>query len=123
MTRLLAEKQDKSAVNLVDSPIPPDLITAGSPSPRIWIAAQSPDLCVTQGLWDCTAGTYTWEYGWEEFFMVLEGEVSITCDNGQILNLQEGDFAHLPIGLKTEWHVPNYVRKTFVIRSLEPLKF
>ena len=41
--------------------------------------------------------------------MVLEGEAVITPENGN------------PPGLKVEWHVPKYIRKTFVLRTPEPL--
>lgn len=122
MTTLTAKTNSKSAVKLTDFPIPANQITAGKPVAKIWINAQSADLKVTQGVWDCTAGKFNWDFTWDEFVMVLEGEVTITPDGERSFTLRRGDFAHFPLGLKTKWHVPKYVKKTFVIRTPEPLK-
>ena len=112
----------ESAVRLTDFPIPADQITEGTPIARIWINAQSADRKVTQGVWDCTAGTFSWDYTWDEFLMILEGEAIITSDNGGTTTLRAGDTAHLPLGLRTSWHVPTYVKKTFVLRTPAPLE-
>lgn len=111
-----------SAVSLKDAPIPPELITAGNPLGRIWIASQTEDLKVSQGVWECTAGRFNWEYGWDEFAMVLEGEAVITPQVGDAFTMRVGDFVHFPLGLKVEWYVPKYVKKTFVLCTPEPLK-
>jgi uncharacterized cupin superfamily protein len=111
-----------SAVALVDSPIPVNEITGGKPIAKIWVNAQSPDLKITQGVWECTAGTFTHEFTWDEFVMILEGEVTITPEGGYSYTLRAGDFAHFPVGLKTKWQIPKYIRKTFVIRTADPLK-
>lgn len=118
----VANTNTPSAVKLADSPIPVALVTEGKPVGRIWIAAQSADLRVTQGVWDCTAGKFTWDFGWDEFVMILEGEVVITPEGGKPFTLRVGDFGHFPLGLKTEWHVPKYVKKTFVLRTPEQFK-
>lgn len=112
----------ESAVRLADFPIPADQITAGAPVARIWINAQSADLKVTQGVWDCTAGTFSWDYTWDEFMMILEGEAIITAYSGAMTTLRAGDHAHFPLGLKASWHVPAYVKKTFVLRTPAPLE-
>jgi uncharacterized cupin superfamily protein len=118
----VAERRVSSEVKLADSPIPVALITEGNPVAQTWIAAQADDQRVTQGVWTCTAGKFTWDYGWDEFVMVLEGEAVVTPEGGKPLTLGVGDFGYFPVGLKVEWHVPKYIRKTFVIRTPEPLK-
>ena len=55
-----------SSVQLTEFPIPEEQILEGEPVARIWIVAQSSDLKVTQGVWDCTVGTFTWD----EFVMI-----------------------------------------------------
>ena len=117
----VAKANTSSAVQLSDTPIPPALITAGKPVARTWTAAQSEDLLVTQGVWECTAGTFAWDYSWDEFVMVLEGEAVITPVGGNPFTLAAGDFGYFPSGLKVEWYVPKYIRKTFVLRTPEPL--
>jgi uncharacterized protein len=118
----VAKRNASSAVKLADSPIPVALITEGNPVAQTWIAAQADDQRVTQGVWTCTAGKFTWDYGWDEFVMVLEGEAVVTPEGGKPLTLGVGDFGYFPVGVKVEWHVPKYIRKTFVIRTPEPLK-
>src|SRR5579863_1177690 len=122
MMNRVAKANTSSAVKLGDTPIPAELITEGKPVAKTWIAAQSGDQLVTQGVWECTAGKFVWDYTWDEFVMLLEGEAIITPDGGKPFTLRTGDFGYFPAGLKVEWHVPKYIRKTFVLRTPEPLK-
>lgn len=110
------------AVDLQDSPLTADQILEGHPQTRIWFHAQSSDRRLTQGVWDCSAGRFSWDFTWDEFVMVLEGEVTITPENGEPFTLRAGDFCHFPLGLKTVWQVDKYIRKTFTIRTPEPLE-
>lgn len=66
----VATTNTSSQVQLSDTPTPPALVTEGKPIARAWTAAQSPDQLVTQGVWQCTAGKFTWDYSWDEFVMV-----------------------------------------------------
>ena len=75
-----------------------------------------------QGVWDCTAGDFTWDYAWDEFVLILEGEATIEEVGGETVTLRAGDFGHMPLGAKTKWHVPEYIRKTFILRTPEPLQ-
>jgi uncharacterized cupin superfamily protein len=118
----VAKTNTPEALKLVDSPIQEALITEGKPVGKIWIAAQSPDLKVTQGVWTCTAGKFIWDYAWDEFVTVLEGEAVITPKGGKPFTLRVGDFGYFPTGLGVEWHVPQYIRKTFVLRTPESFK-
>ena len=111
-----------SAVELADSPLAEELILEGRPKPRIWISAQSPDKKVTQGVWDCTAGRFSWVFTWDEFVMILDGEVTITPENGDPFTLRAGDFCYFPSGLNTLWQVDRYIKKTFTLRTPEPLE-
>ena len=54
--------------------------------------------------------------------MVLDGEAAITEEGGDSVTLRGGDFAHFPTGLKTSWKVDKYVKKTFTIRTPDPLE-
>lgn len=122
MNTVSIKVNEGSSVQLVDFPIPAEQILEGEPLARIWIAAQSSDLKVTQGVWDCTGGKFSWNYTWDEFVMVLDGEVTIEEEGGERYTLRAGDFVHFPLGLKAKWHVPKYVKKTFTLRTPEPLK-
>ncbi|MAE59981.1 MAG: hypothetical protein CMJ49_01340 [Planctomycetaceae bacterium] len=108
--------------DLTDFPISPDLIIEGSPKSRIWIHAQSADKKVTHGVWDCTAGRFSWEYEWDEFAVTLEGGVTITPDDGEPITTSPGSFVYFPMGLKVIWQIDEYVKKSFTLRTPQPLE-
>ena len=120
MTTLAILKADAFEGELPEMPIQPDWILEGSPRACGTVLLQSDDKLASSGLWSCTAGKFNWIFGWDEFVHVLEGEATITEDGGETYTLRAGDFAHFPIGLKTEWHVSNFVKKVFTIRTPEP---
>lgn len=103
-------------------PIEPSWILEGTPTARGTVLLQSADKCVSSGLWECTAGRFNWEFGWDEFVQVLEGEATISQEGGETITLRAGDHAHFPLGAKTEWVVPEYVRKVFTLRTPEPFE-
>lgn len=102
-------------------PIEASWIKSGNPTARGKILVQSADRCVSSGLWECTAGEFQWTFTWDEFVHILEGEVTIREEAGASHTLRAGDIAHFPLGLKTHWHVPRYVKKVFTLRTPQPL--
>ena len=122
MTTLTIQAAAAASGELPDMPIEPSWILAGAPRARGTVLLQSEDKLVSSGLWSCSAGKFKWEFGWDEFVHVLEGEVTITEEGGETYTLRPGDSAHFPIGLKTEWHVPVAVRKFFTLRTPAPLE-
>jgi hypothetical protein len=122
MTTLAIQTAKACNEDLPDMPIEPSWITAGSPQARGTVLVQSADKLVSSGLWSCTAGEFQWEFGWDEFVHVLEGEAIITEEGGESYTLRPGDTAHFPLGLKTQWHVPEFVKKAFTIRTSEPFE-
>ena len=107
---------------LPDMPIDPELITAGNPVARGTVLTQSSDKRLSSGLWSCEPGEFDWDYTWDEFVHILEGRVTITEADGKSYNIDPGDMAHFPIGLKTHWKVIETVRKFFVLSTPEPLE-
>ncbi|WP_208988281.1 cupin domain-containing protein [Labrenzia sp. VG12] len=61
--------------------------------------------------WSCTAGKFQWQYGWDESVMFLEGEVTITDENGNVYVGTPGTFLFFPAGTTAVWEVPTYIRK------------
>lgn len=122
MQTLTIQAATAASGELPDMPIEPSWILAGTPEARGTILLQSADKLVSSGLWSCTAGRFKWEFGWDEFVHVLEGEATISEEGGCTYTLRAGDSAHFPIGLKTEWHISDYVRKSFTIRTPTPLE-
>ena len=122
MSTLTIQAATAFSGELPDMPIEPSWILEGSPRARGTVLLQSEDKLVSSGLWSCSAGRFKWEFGWDEFVHVLEGEVTITEEGGETYTLRPGDSAHFPIGLKTEWQVSDSVRKFFTIRTPAPLE-
>ena len=106
---------------LAPMPIEPAWIIEGTPTARGNILMQSADKKISYGTWECSAGKFHWLFAWDEFIHIQEGEVEITDETGQVVKLHKGDLAHFPVGMKTVWNVPNYVRKVFTLRTVDPL--
>ena len=105
------------SAQFVDFPIPAEQIREGAPKSKVWVTSQSADRKLTHGVWHCTACQFTWDYTWDEFVMILDGEVIITDADGESHTLRTGDCAYFSPGLKTTWHIPVSVKKVFTIRS------
>ena len=107
---------------LPDMPIDAAFITAGNPVARGAVLNQSADKTQSSGLWTCEPGEFNWDYAWDEFVYVLEGEATITEEGGKSHDVVPGDMAHFPLGLKTHWKITKAVRKFFVLKTPEPLE-
>jgi uncharacterized cupin superfamily protein len=106
---------DTSRTDLAPMPIEPSWIKAGTPVARAIELSRSPDSLLTAGLWDCTAGTFTWIFSTDEIVHILEGEVRVR-DGDTTYVLGPGSVAYFPRGLETVWEVPHYVKKSFIHR-------
>jgi len=122
MTGLAIQTAEAYVGDLPDMPIEPSWIIEGTPTARGTVLVQSADKLLSSGLWSCTAGKFRWEFSWDEFVHVLEGEATITEEGGESYTLRAGDTAHFPLGLSTHWHVPEYVRKAFTLRTPDPFE-
>jgi uncharacterized cupin superfamily protein len=103
-------------------PLAAESIREGKPEAFGAVLVQSDDKRVSSGLWECSPGRFTWDFVWDEFVHLHAGHVKITTPDGQQIELKAGDFATFPRGLKTEWHVLEKVRKTFTVRTPDPLE-
>lgn len=118
----LSIKTSKTPASLPAMPLNPDWIREGNPVAKGTIAMQTADQKVSSGFWECSPGKFDWNFTWDEFARLTEGEVTITEDGGETYTLGPGDLVQFPLGLKTHWHVKKTVKKSFVIRTPEPLK-
>ena len=110
---------DTSRTDLTPLPIEPAWVKAGAPFARAIKLSESPDSLLTAGLWDCTAGTFTWIFGTDEIVHILEGEVRVREGNTTHV-LGPGSLAYFPRGLETVWEVPQYVKKSYIHRVAQP---
>lgn len=107
---------ETSRADLVPQPIEPSWIKEGAPVARAVTLSESPDTLLTAGLWDCTAGTFTWIFQTDEIVHILEGEVRVR-DGDTTHVLVPGSVCYFPCGLETVWEVPSYVKKSFILRA------
>ena len=78
---------------------------------------------MTVGLWDSAAWTTEMEpFPNHEFVQVLEGDVTITEDNGTVHDFTAGDVFFIPQGTMCSWDVSRYVRKFYaaIDRNIRP---
>jgi uncharacterized cupin superfamily protein len=110
---------ETSRTDLRPLPIDSSWIKEGAPVARSVTLSKSPDGLLTAGLWDCTAGTFTWIFRRDEIVHIVEGEVRVH-DGPTTHVLVPGCVAYFPCGLQTIWEVPAYVKKAFVLRAAPP---
>jgi uncharacterized protein len=63
-------------------------------------------------IWTKDVSTFDWEYDQQEVCFFLEGEVTVTTDQGSA-RLKTGDLVTFPRGLTCTWHVTKPVRKHY----------
>ena len=107
-------------LDLRDAPIPPDWITGGTPKARSALHSVSADGAATTTVWDCTAGTFRWHFGWDETVLILDGEVEVTAVDGSRRTIRAGEVAFFPAGSSAVWHIPVYLRKLAFCRRRLP---
>lgn len=102
--------------DLEADPIHPDNIVSGDPRARSHTWAVSTDRTTTHWLWDCTAGSFRWWFGYDETVCIVEGCVEVRVDGEEPITLHAGDAAYFPAGRWSTWTVEDYVRKHAVLR-------
>ena len=110
-----------ATMEMKSSPIDPAWVISGAPEARIAEHSHSADKAAMTALWDCTAGTFRWYFGWDETVMILEGEVRVTDENGAVRVLKAGDIAYFAGDTWATWQVDTYVRKIAFLRRPFPL--
>jgi uncharacterized cupin superfamily protein len=63
-------------------------------------------------IWTKEPSTFDWEYDEQESCYFLEGEVTVTTDQGRV-TIGPGDLVTFPKGLSCSWHVTKPIRKHY----------
>lgn len=106
--------------DLSPAPINPAWIRAGQPAARNALLAKSADGGGATYLWECTAGTFDWHYGFDETLYILEGSVVIETDTMGPTRYGPGDVIAFMSGARARWHIEAYIRKLAFCRRPEP---
>ena len=108
------------ALEMKPLPIEPSWVLSGNPQARAASHSKADDQCAATGIWDCTAGSFRWFFGWDETVVILEGEVHVTADDGTQRTLRAGDVGYFKGGTWATWRIDNYVRKVAFLRKPFP---
>lgn len=69
-------------------------------------------------IWECTPGSFFYEYTHDETAVIIEGKATITdCDSQEKFSLAIGEIAVFPKGSKTYWEVTDRLRKVAVVKE------
>lgn len=105
---------------LEPSGIKSEWILAGSPEARATILSTSADGQSFIAVWECTAGTFRWEYTFDETLHFLEGSVTLEDASGVRRTVGAGDVVFFPKGSTAIWTVDTYIRKLAICRKVLP---
>lgn len=97
--------------------IPPDWISAGTPTARKTKLSTSHDWASSVVVWDCTPGQFRWHYMQDESVFVISGEAFLINENGVERRFGAGDFGFFPAGTTCRWRVSEHFRKVAVLRE------
>ncbi len=64
-------------------------------------------------IWTKEASEFPWTYGETETCYLLEGEVTVTCQDGETASFGKGDLVIFPEGLSCTWKIRKEVRKHY----------
>ena len=64
-------------------------------------------------IWEKEISEFPWEYDTKEIFLVLEGDVTVTNEEGKKFHLKEGDYVIFPERMKCNWKINKGVRKHY----------
>ena len=102
-------------------PIPAEQILGGDPQASGVLLWQSDDKRLANGVWECTPGSFTWSYTWDETIFVREGAFTMTDQTGTTTSVGAGDLIFVPSGTQSTWNITETVRKVFHFRSAKPV--
>lgn len=63
--------------------------------------------------WTKEVSKFPWSFGSQEIAYILEGEVTVTPDDGGAVSFQAGDLVTFPAGLSCTWNVKKALRKHY----------
>ena len=63
--------------------------------------------------WSCEKSEFPWEYSERETCYIIEGQVDVTTESGEIFSIGPGDFVVFPKGMKCTWKVYQGIYKHF----------
>ena len=106
-----------ATVELEPEPIPSDWILSGSPEARCKKLVRSRDWTSHLVVWDCTPGSFKWNYSMDETIVIISGEAFMINDRGEERRFGPGDLAFFQAGSSCSWRVTQTLRKVGILRE------
>ena len=69
------------------------------------------------GIWTKEVSEFPWTYGSTETCYVLEGEVTVTPDGGEPVQITKGDLVTFPRGMSCTWKITRPIRKHYTFED------
>jgi uncharacterized protein len=67
----------------------------------------------TWPIWTKEVSQFPWTYDEAETCYFLEGEVTVTSDDGEIVTVGKGDLVTFPSGMSCTWNITKNVKKHY----------
>ncbi|MDM9384927.1 cupin domain-containing protein [Chlorogloeopsis sp. ULAP01] len=65
------------------------------------------------GIWQKQVSKFPWTYDTQETCYFLEGDVIVTPDGGQPVQMGKGDLVTFPAGMSCTWEIKSDVKKHY----------
>ncbi len=91
----------------------PGEVLDGNPVMHSRLFWESPDQQQARGVFEATPGQFSWNFGWDEFFVVASGHATVETADGKTLELKPGTAGIFKPGDRTVWTVHETLRKGF----------
>jgi uncharacterized cupin superfamily protein len=96
-------------------------ILNGAPKVGTKILLRTRDGNAVVWVWECTVGTFVWDYTEDETVYIISGEVFISTNNSEEKRLGQGDMVFFPGGITCQWRVTSPIRKFAITRKDLPV--
>jgi uncharacterized protein len=104
-------------IDLRPEPIPTQWILSGAPEARGTKLTTSNDRTSSVVVWECSPGSFKWDYCQDETAVIMSGEAFITTEDGAERQLRPGDLVFFPAGSSCTWRITAQIRKSAVVRE------
>ncbi|MBB5448365.1 MULTISPECIES: cupin domain-containing protein [unclassified Paraburkholderia] len=93
---------------------PPEKCRRGAPVQTFHKYFESHDRLFMVGMWECDEGSFTVNFTGHEFAHLLEGEIQIEDESGDVVHFRPGMQLVFPAGYRGTWNVIKKSRKSFI---------
>lgn len=64
-------------------------------------------------IWEKEESVFDWHYDERETAYIIEGEVEVETETGEVLTIEAGDLVVFPQGLDTVWRIKEEIKKHY----------